>query len=53
MAPLQHPLFRKGVLLGSKPSFYTTAEQGHTQIPSCQLGQCSDQIESDWVNGTG
>ena len=23
------------------------AELGHTRIPSCQLGQCSDQVEPD------
>ena len=25
------------------------AELGNTRIPSCQLGQCSDQVESDRV----
>ena len=25
------------------------AELGHTRIPSCQLGQCSDQVEPDRV----
>ena len=25
------------------------ADLGHTRIPSCQLGQCSDQVEPDRV----
>ena len=32
-----------------KKSKQVVAELGHTRIPSCQLGQCSDQVEPDGV----
>ena len=35
-----------GMIGGRKQA---VAELGHTRVPNCQLGQCSDQVERDRI----
>ena len=37
------------IVVQKKSCQQVVAELGHTRIPSCQLGQCSDQVEPDRV----
>ena len=37
---------QNGVIIGQNGE-QAVAELGHTWIPSCQLGQCSDHVEPD------